>query len=493
MGKGGAYSLGGMFRVFVPLVLLAVAVATLLVSNRLAEDPPPAGPRGVAAADVPLLSARRLPTVGTSTAPAPPEPREVTLERDLTALAVHSPAQSCIVVRQAGEELFAKDADEPLIPASLQKLATAQGAISALGPDHFYRTMAIADAPLVDGVLPNDLYLVGGGDPLLATPDYAALLGTQGAIATPLDNLAADLVSDGLTRISGAVIAVEDRYDTVASVPSWPEGWAENGVAGTLNAVALNQGYQTPEGIEGTAGLLPEPEPALHTAALFDDMLEARSVTIPERPGVAAAERDFSDYVVLGSVESAPLSAYLRFMLTESDNTTAELLLKEIGLAWSGTGTTLDGALAVLDLLAAEAGRPIVVFPPADGSGLSPANELSCRQVTDILEIGGADGVLASYLPVVGESGTLQNRFVDSTAVGRVRAKSGSLPGVASLAGFATGSDGRPMTFAAILNGEDLADTTADRFLHQLLEILVAHPNLAESDGGRGGIRGAEG
>ena len=493
MGKGGAYSLGGMFRVFVPLVLLAVAVATLLVSNRLAEDPPPAGPRGVAAADVPLLSARRLPTIGTSAAPASPVPREVTLERDLTALAVHSPAQSCIVVRQAGEELFAKDADEPLIPASLQKLATAQGAISALGHDHFYRTTAIADAPLVDGVLPNDLYLVGGGDPLLATLDYAALLGTQGAIATPLDNLAADLVSDGLTRISGAVIAVEDRYDTVASVPSWPEGWAENGVAGTLNAVALNQGYQTPEGIEGTVGLLPEPEPALRTAALFDDMLEARSVTIPERPGVAASERDFSDYVVLGSVESAPLSAYLRFMLLESDNTTAELLLKEIGLAWSGTGTTLDGALAVLDLLAAEAGRPIVVFPPADGSGLSRANELSCRQVTDILEIGGADGVLASYLPVVGESGTLQNRFVDSTAVGRVRAKTGSLPGVASLAGFATGSDGRPMTFAAILNGEDLASTTAERFLHQLLEILVAHPNLAESDGGRGGIRDAEG
>ena len=463
MGKGGAYSLDCMFRVFVPLVLLAVAVATLLVANRLADDPPAAEPRGVAAADVPLLSARRLPTVGTSTPSAPPVSREVTLERDLTALAVHSPAQSCIVVRQAGEELFAKDADEPLTPASLQKLATAQGAISALGPDHVYRTTAIADAPAVDGVLPNDLYLVGGGDPLLATPDYAALLEKQGAVATPLDNLAADLVSNGLTRISGGVIAVEDRYDSVASVASWPEGWAENGVAGTLNAVALNQGYQAPEGIEGTAGLLLEPEPALRTAALFDDMLEARSVT------------------------------YLRFMLTESDNTTAELLLKEIGLAWSGTGTTLDGALAVLDLLAAEAGQPILVFPPADGSGLSSGNEMSCRQVTDILEIGGADGVLASYLPVVGESGTLRNRFVDSTAVGRVRAKTGSLPGVASLAGFATGSDGRPMTFAAILNGEDLADTTAERFLHQLLEILVTHPNLAETDGGRGDIRDAEG
>ncbi len=485
MGGGGAYSLDGMFRIFVPVALLAVAVATLLVSNRLAEDPQPAEPRGVAGAEVPLLSARRLPTVATSAAPPPPAPREVTLERDLTALAVHSPARSCIVVRQAGEELFAKDADEPLTPASLQKLATAQAALAALGPDHVYRTTAVAEALPVDGVLPNDLYLVGGGDPLLATPDYASLLERQGAVPTPLDDLAADLVSQGLTRISGGVIAVEDRYDGATAVASWPEEWVENGATGTLNAVALNQGYQTPEGIERTAGLLSEPEPALRTAVLFDDMLEARSVRIPERPGVAARDRDFSDYVALGTVESAPLGAYLRFMLTESDNTTAELMLKEIGLTWSGTGSTLDGALAVLDLLAADAGRPILVFRPADGSGLSPANELSCGQVVDILEIGGADGVLASYLPVVGESGTLRNRFVDSTAVGRVRAKTGSLAGVTSLAGFATGSDGRPMTFAAILNGEDLADTTADAFLHQLLEILVAHPNLAEADGGR--------
>ncbi|MCY3925211.1 MAG: D-alanyl-D-alanine carboxypeptidase [bacterium] len=468
-----------MLRVFAPVVLLAVAVTTLLVSNRLAEDPPPAEPRGVAAAEVPVLSARRLPAVAASTPPPTAAPLEATLERDLTALAVHSPPRSCILVRQAGEELFAKDADASLTPASLQKLATAQAGLSALGPDHVYRTSAIAEAVPENGVLGNDLYLVGGGDPLLATTDYAALLAPRGAVATPLDELAADLVSMGLTRVSGGVIAVEDRYDDAGAVASWPEAWVANGATGTLNAVALNQGYQTPEGIAATAGLLPEPAPALRTAALFDDMLEARAVTIPERPGVSARDRDFSEYATLAAIESAPLREYLRFMLAESDNTTAELLLKEIGLAWSGTGSTLDGALAVLDLLAEEAGRPILVFPPADGSGLSPENELSCRQAADILEIGGADGLLASYLPVAGESGTLRNRFVDSTAAGRVRAKTGSLPGVAALAGFAAGSDGRPLTFAAILNGDDLAATTADAFFQQLLEILVAHPDPA--------------
>ena len=472
-----------MFRIFVPLVLLAVAVTTLLVSNQLADEPPPAEPLGVAGADVPLLSARRLPTVATSATPVPAPSREVTLERDLTALVINAPAQSCVVVRQDGEDLFAKDPDQPLTPASLQKLATAHAALSALGPDYTYRTVAIAESPPVGGVLPNDLYLVGGGDPLLATEAYAALLAAEGAEPTPLDDLAADLVADGLTRIEGGVITVQNRYDEATSVSSWPDEWVQAGAAGTLNPIALDQGYQTPEGITGTVGLLPEPEPALRTAALFDDMLEARAVRIPERPGVAAPERDFTGYQELGSIESAPLSSYLRYMLAESDNTTAELLLKEVGLDWSGTGTTLDGALATLELLAADAGRPVLVFPPADGSGLSPENELTCRQVTDVLEIGGSDGLLASYLPVAGESGTLRDRFVDSTAAGRVRAKTGSLPGVFSLAGFATGSDGRPVTFAAILNGDGLAQVDADAFLQQLLEILVAHPDYAETGG----------
>ena len=472
-----------MFRVFVPLLLLAVAVTTLLVSNQLADEAPLGQPLGVVGADVPLLSARRAPTLATSAAPVPAPSREVTLGRDLTALAINAPARSCVVVRQDGEDLFVKDPDEPLTPASLQKLATAHAALSALGPDYTYRTTAIAESGPVGGVLPSDLYLVGGGDPLLATVEYAALLEARGATPTRLDNLAAELVADGLTGIDGGVIAVQDRYDAAGAVTSWPDERFQAGDSGTLNPIALNQGFQTPPGIAGTAGLLPEPEPALRTAVLFDDMLEARSVRIPERPGVAASNRDFSGYLELGSIDSAPLGGYLQFMLSESDNTTAEMLLKEVGLAWSGTGSTLDGALAVLELLATDAGRPVLVFPPADGSGLSPANQLTCRQVTDILEIDGAEGLLSSYLPVVGESGTLRNRFVDSTAVGRVRAKTGTLAGVASLAGFATGSDGRPITFAAILNGETLAATNADAFLQQFLEILVAHPSYAEDAG----------
>ncbi len=471
-----------MFRFFVPLVLLAVAVATLLVSNRLAEEPPVAVPRGVAAADVPLLSVRRLPTVAAASTPEPVLPlRRSTLERDLTALVLHAPARSCIAVRQDGADLFVHESTEPLQPASLQKLVTAQAALAALGADYTYRTTAIAEAEPVGGVLPSDLYLVGAGDPLLATPEYAALLASDGVAATQLDDLAADLVADGLVRIEGGVIAVDSRYDDVASIPSWPADWVRNGVAGTLNAVALNQGYETPPGLAGRAGLLPESEPARRTAALFDDMLEARAVRIPERPEVAARDRDFSGFIELGDVESAPLSAHLEFMLGESDNTTAELLLKELGLVHTGRGTTLDGALAALELLAEEASRPILVFPPADGSGASPDNELTCSQAVEILEIGGPDGPLASYLPVAGQSGTLQHRFVDSTAAGRVRAKTGSLPGVRSLAGFATGSDGRPITFAAILNGESLAAVTADQFLQQLLEVLVAHPNYEDS------------
>ena len=472
-----------MFRVAVPLALLAVAIATLVVSNRLAPGPEPSQPLGVAAATVPLLSAQRLPTVttgadaGTDAAAEAPTPAAgAALPRDLAALVIDAPAQSCVVVRQEGQDLFAKDPDEPLVPASVQKLATAHAALSALGPEHTYRTVAIAATEPAGGVLQGDLYLLGGGDPLLATDDYAPLLVAEGAEPTLLDDLAADLTAGGLTLINGGVIAIEDRYDTETTVESWPESWVEAGSVGTLNPAALNQGYRTQPGISTTAGLAPEPEPALRTAVLFDDMLEARSVRIPQRPGVAQPGTDFENFVELGSISSAPLGSHLRYLLTESDNTTAEMVLKEVGLAWTGTGSTLDGALAVLEVLATDAGRPILVFPPVDGSGLSPDNRLTCRQVSDILEIGGPDGTLASYLPTVAVSGTLEDRFGDSDAVGRVRAKTGTLPGVSSLAGFATGADGRPITFAVILNEEGLIDSDADSFLQRLMEILVSHP-----------------
>ena len=194
---------------------------------------------------------------------------------------------------------------------------------------------------------------------------------------------------------------------------------------------------------------------------------------IPHFPRVAAAGGDYSGHVVLARVESAPLAANLHYLLAESDNTLAEMLLKEIGVVARGSGTSAAGAAAVHQVLAS---RVAGISVPADGSGLSPSNRLSCSQVTDVLDLGGPDGYVGTNLAVAGRSGTMENRYRNSPVADLVKAKTGTLDGVASIAGFARAAGGDVFSFASILNSGDqwIDNNAAARFFADLLEILVA-------------------
>ncbi|MYI19501.1 MAG: hypothetical protein F4121_05260 [Acidimicrobiia bacterium] len=399
-------------------------------------------------------------------------PRDAALVGALDSLAARAPTGGCLVVRRAGETVFSRNAEAMLIPASLQKLLLAEAALEILGAGYTFTTAALADTAPAGGVLDGDLYLVGGGDPLLSTPDFVAMLADHNSAGTPLAALAADLTAAGLTRIEGGVVAVADRYDNLIDVPTWPARFATQSIAGSLSAVGVNQGWRTPPGLITTFGLPRQRTPALRAAAIFDDLLEARSVRIPNFPRVAAAGGDYSGHVVLATLESAPLAANLHWLLAESDNTLAEMLLKEIGVVASGTGTSAAGALAVHQVLAP---RIAGLAVPADGSGLSPRNRLSCSQVTDALDLGGPGGLVATNLAVAGRSGTMENRYRNSTAAGLVQGKTGSLDGVASLAGFAEAPGGGVFSFASILNsgGQWIDREAAFGFFDDLLEILV--------------------
>ena len=399
-------------------------------------------------------------------------PSDAALSGALDALMARAPAGGCLVVRRAGETVFARNAEAMLIPASLQKLPLAEAALAILGADYTFTTAALAETGLSDGVLAGDLYLVGGGDPLLSTPDFAAMLANHRSAGTPLAGLAGDLVGAGLTRITGGVVAVADRYDTLTTVPTWPARFASQSIAGSLSAVSVDQGWRAPPGLISTWGLLPEPQPSLRAAAIFDDLLEARSVRIPLFPRVAAPGGDYGGHVVLATLESAPLAANLHYLLAESDNTLAEMLLKEIGVVARGRGTTADGALAVQQVLA---GRVAGIAVPADGSGLSPRNRLSCSQVTDVLDLGGPAGHVGANLAVAGRSGTMENRYRNSPAKDLVLAKTGTLDGVASIAGFAEAPGGDVFSFAVILNSgsEWINSEAAFGFFADLVEMLV--------------------
>ena len=144
--------------------------------------------------------------------------------------------------------------------------------------------------------------------------------------------------------------------------------------------------------------------------------------------------------VPLASTESVPLEQILRFMDHESDNFTAEILLKQLGAGFALQGTTAAGAEVVHRLLA-EQQIPLAGVRIVDGSGLSRLDRLTAASVVGMLQSSWLDQdlreILIASLPVAGRSGTLDRRMRGTAAAGRVRAKTGTLSVASALSGYA--------------------------------------------------------
>ncbi|MGH3001973.1 MAG: D-alanyl-D-alanine carboxypeptidase/D-alanyl-D-alanine endopeptidase, partial [Gaiellaceae bacterium] len=172
--------------------------------------------------------------------------------------------------------------------------------------------------------------------------------------------------------------------------------------------------------------------------------------------------------VVLAQVEAAPLPAVLREMDRDSDNFTAEMLLKELGAEVGAGGTTAAGTVVVLHALAA-AGVPLAGVRIADGSGLSTEDRLTAHALAALLTVAwksdaSVHDAFWRALPVAGISGTLEDRMQRAPARGAVHAKTGTTDRSSALAGYV----GSRFAFAVLQNGWPVAATPArkaqDRF-----------------------------
>jgi D-alanyl-D-alanine carboxypeptidase/D-alanyl-D-alanine-endopeptidase (penicillin-binding protein 4) len=165
-------------------------------------------------------------------------------------------------------------------------------------------------------------------------------------------------------------------------------------------------------------------------------------------------------------------------MLAQSDNTTAELLTKEIGVRTVGEGSTAAGVAAARDALT-KAGLPTAGVSVVDGSGLDRSNTLTCAFLVALLDRNGPTSPVAKALPVAGKSGTLAERFLNTIATGRIRAKTGSLRNSRALAGFADagkGTDVHTLTFAYIANQTNLNTDANLKVQDQLGVGLASYP-----------------
>ncbi len=482
-------------RIVMPVLLLAVAFAALFGSNYLndqlhenlgevaTDDSVPPG------VGTPLVSTRRLTPL---LAPSLTKPDFFDTLDELMATA---PSSACVHVTldDRGPAFYESNASIQVMPTEAFLLLTLATAQRELGPDHAFSTSVLSVVPMEGGVVNGDIYLVGGGDPLLLTPEFAATLEPgENRLHTTVENLAQQLVDDGLALVTGAVVGDATRYDDLLYVGTWPESLVASENIGTLLALQFDDGWvQFPvpdpagegeevveDAPEEAVGYQAAENPPFYAAALFDDMLEARDVVIRRSPRSEAVP-DEEEVYVLATIKSAPLSDHYQQILDNRDIETTELLLKEIGQVTSGLGSTRAGSRAVETVLAG-IGVDVEEFQllQFDGSGLDPANVATCPVFTALLDSEEFSPFFHELLPTAAEDPSLQSRFAGVENPGRIRAFSGGSSNATAMVGYIDIGRGQELTFAFIANQQGVQD---NRTLRELEGRIVTHLASLES------------
>jgi D-alanyl-D-alanine carboxypeptidase/D-alanyl-D-alanine-endopeptidase (penicillin-binding protein 4) len=417
----------------------------------LAEDSAQVYESTLTAADLSRAPAPVLPTSVFSYRRAPAGLASVAninrLSQDMQPLWGFINDTSCVAMSVDDVPVDGVNEDLQVIPASTEKLLVATVALDQLGPD-FHFTTTVTATGIDGGVVRGDLYLIGGGDPLLTSAEFPIADDPEPAFnTTSLDAL-------GITRIDGAVLGDGTRYDDEWFVDSWGPGVAYT-EAGPYDALMVNDSR-----VVGRSSKLDDPNEA--AAREFTRLLAARGVALNYAYGSGVADPAAT---WVAAIDSAPLVDVVHEMLVTSDDNTAELLLKEIGRAASNEGTRVGGLNAV-DRTLRSWGAPADDIRIVDGSGLSPDNRLTCTVLLDVLDRGVALG-LPALLPTAGESGTLAGEFVDNPMIGRLHAKTGTLgnppfdadpPAAKALAGYVDTKTGATIRFAMVLNTPDVTE-----------------------------------
>ena len=349
----------------------------------------------------------------------------------------------------SGKVVYARNASLPLIPASNEKLAVTYASLVSFGPAYRIETQVLGLGEQDAAEWHGDLVLKGFGDPTLSS------LG--------LRRLAAEVRGAGIRLVTGRILGDESYFDTFRMGPGWKPQFFIN-ESPPLSALTVDRGRYL-----GRTSRTPA-----HAAALLFRKALAEAGVRVVGPAVAGAAPVEAEAFPIASLLSPPLGSILRFMDYESDNFTAEILLKQLGTLESGRGTTAAGALAVRGILG-DYGVPLDGVRIADGSGLSRLNRLTASTLVHMLRSAWTSpdfrDSFFSSLPVAARSGTLERRMIRTAAAGRVRAKTGTTRESSALSGIVQGR----YAFSILQNGYPVAHWSARRSQDRFAAVLAAN------------------
>jgi D-alanyl-D-alanine carboxypeptidase/D-alanyl-D-alanine-endopeptidase (penicillin-binding protein 4) len=411
--------------------------------------------------------------VGLATAPSAGAAGVPELQADLGhQLKIAGSGSSAYVYDLTTKQALFSDRDTSMRPpASVEKLYTATTALQRLGPTAHLSTTVLGTGKLgANSTWEGNLYLRGGGDPTFGTSSF--IHSHYGGLGASVSSLVSELVHiDGIHALKGSIYGDESYFDALRGEPS--SGYAPDSfLEGTLSGLAFNRGASGSE--RGPHA------PAAYAARELYSALKSAGVIIH---GSSAAASTPAGATQLAQVSSPTITQLLGLMLPPSDNFFAETLVKDLGAAFGGAGTTAAGASVVSQTIPELLGiHPHVV----DGSGLSEADRTSTYQVTDLLvELASTPigTLLRSSLAVAGRSGTLATRMHNTAAVGRCQGKTGTLTGYSNLVGYCQAVGGDQLAFAFFDDGisTSLAHTIQDHMTITLANLRASSAEAARA------------
>jgi D-alanyl-D-alanine carboxypeptidase/D-alanyl-D-alanine-endopeptidase (penicillin-binding protein 4) len=359
-----------------------------------------------------------------------------------------APARSAAIALDltTGSVLYSQNPARSLAPASNEKLPLTYAALVELGPAFRIETDVLGQGEQDGTTWLGTLVLKGNGDPTLSRAG--------------LRSLATQVRDNGIRTVSGGIMGDETFFDTQRTVAGWKPSYFID-ESPPLSALVVNR---------ARVGGYVSRSPALAAATAFRDALESAGVTVQGPIRVGRGD-DFS--VPLADLQSPTLAAMIRYMDRESDNFTAEMLLKQLGASRLDRGTSAAGATVVMETLA-QAGVPMAGVRVVDGSGLSRLDRLTANALAALLKVAWNDPtirpVLLASLPVAGVNGTLEDRLRKPPARGRVLAKTGTTDVASALSGYVS----TRFAFTVLQNGHPLSYWWARRAQDRFAQVLAA-------------------
>lgn len=432
-----------------------------------------------------------------------------------------------IVALPSGKTIYSHHADTPLLPASTLKTVTTAAALRYLSPEYRFTTQFLYSGTRQGNTIQGDLIVKAGGDPKLTVEN--------------LWQIAQHLRGMGIQQVTGKLLIDKQFFDNLTQAPEWGEDessqWAYDArlsafavnfntlaihvfpaqVAGAAAQVWLeshppylqlhNQTSTSSQGgnsvavsreqdeqnnvhlyVQGKISLSSEEkviylnvdDPTRYAAESFRSVLKQVGIEVL---GATAIGKSPEKTQLLHKHLSQPLSMILKELNTFSNNFIAEQVLKTIAAEVSKqSGSHAEGLRLVQAFLQASGVR-LAGVNLVDGSGLSRKNRVTAQAMTDFLSAMNNRFDLApdflTALRVMGAQGALSPRFSHSPARAQVRAKTGTLTGMSSLAGYVANTQGAVFAFALLLNnnrcGYSGADAIEDKIVNSIHQLTVTN------------------